>query len=69
MAESKKTRCSKCFYYEHVYQSYYGCFYILYAKKMRGCPPERCTKFLPKGRKNTQSISLRNMALGERGML
>ena len=61
--------CKKCFYYEHVYQSYYGCFYILYAKHARGCSPEACVRYLPRKGKNKRAISLRNMSLGEKGAL
>ena len=61
--------CKKCFYYEHVHNSIWGCFYILYAKQRRGCSPDACIRYLPKTCKNKRAISLHGMVLGERGAL
>ena len=70
MAKDKSgIRCEKCYYYEAVTPGHFGCFYILYAKKRRGCDPENCDKFKPRRKKDQIQISLNNFALGERGML
>ena len=61
-------KCNSCKYQEEITCGQYGCLYILYAKKRRGCPPENCDKYKKRGKKDPVQLSL-HLALGERGLL
>ena len=61
-------RCETCQYYEALTTTDWGCFYILYAKKQRGCNPEQCDKWKKRQKKDAVQLRL-NLMLGERGML
>ena len=63
-----ESKCKTCRYFEYVHGADYGCFYILYDKKSRGCDPKDCDKWEPKTKKDAVQMSL-NLALGERGLL